>query len=562
MTMKNCLTFLVVAAIIAGAAYFFFPEHCPFKQFEFIPPALNVKADVSPLKPVSLSLFKNGYALVQLKATLPEGTRPRIENLPVPSLGTFWVSSDSVVINRISCDLETQKYPTESVDFVSLALANIDAAVKIRTSEGNFYGRIVNIKLPETVPPNPNVMEIPSKIDTPNPELLILASSKGVQAIHFKAIQSMEFTEKTPNFPMTEKKVPVMTLDLGHDGKDKSVYVGCLAQGISWLPSYHFNITDSEKLIFESKATIINELMDMQDVSLELITGFPHMKFATIQSPVAMRQTLFKFFESLTALENSGSPYGANLAGKALMLNQAMYSDGLSRTRSAENALAFNPAEGTTAEDLFFYPLKNMTLKRGETVTKALFRNEFPYKHIYTWAPTSKMPDYNYGRPQPSETAPEVWHCIRFTNSGNVPLTTAAATFYSSGKLVGQDQCNFTAPGEDATIKINRAVNVLADQKETEVRRESIKIGDNSYTKIIAQGILSIKNTSQTPFEFEITKTLTGTMVSATDSPLINQTLEVNYWDGRLNPQTVMKWRFTLPPNATIERKYDFYIIK
>src|SRR5258705_8398246 len=61
-----------------------------------IPPTQAAEAPAPVLKTrlVSISLFKNGLGFVAREAEIPKGqSAARIEDLPVPALGTFWVYS-------------------------------------------------------------------------------------------------------------------------------------------------------------------------------------------------------------------------------------------------------------------------------------------------------------------------------------------------------------------------------------------------------------------------------------------------------------------------------------
>ena len=72
---------------------------------------------------------------------------------------------------------------------------------------------------------------------------------------------------------------------------------------------------------------------------------------------------------------------------------------------------------GVAAEDLFYYPLRNVTLERGRVGYFGLFSAEVPYAHIYTW----DIPDYvdqnDYYRAE-EESQPEiVWHNLELENT-------------------------------------------------------------------------------------------------------------------------------------------------
>ena len=126
--------------------------------------------------------------------------------------------------------------------------------------------------------------------------------------------------------------------------------------------------------------------------------------------------------------------------------------------------------EGATAEDLYFYPVDNFSLKRNETAMIPLFSVNVPYIHIYTWEIEDildKEERYNRNRNKKERPQAEiVWHSCRMQNTMNMPWTTAPTEFVKDGRFTGQDICYYTAPGAKATIRINRAMNVVAEQAE------------------------------------------------------------------------------------------------
>ena len=224
-------------------------------------------------------------------------------------------------------------------------------------------------------------------------------------------------------------------------------------------------------------------------------------------------------------------------------------------------------SEGAVAEDLFLYPLENVTLKKKETAWIPLFTEKMPYEHIYTW----KIGDYmdqneNYqhsrNRNQDEEgEEEEVWHCCRLKNTLEMPLTTSAAEFIKDGQFVGQDICYYTAPGAETTIKINRAMNVLAKEGEVELERtrNAEKFHGYSYDLVKVRGELKMKNRLDKMIKLEAEKNLSGE-VSET-SP---EAKDVKTAKGlkQINPKHVLTWDLELEPGEekTVNYTYQVYI--
>ena len=56
------------------------------------------------------------------------------------------------------------------------------------------------------------------------------------------------------------------------------------------------------------------------------------------------------------------------------------------------------------------------------------------------------------------------------------------------GQFTGQDICYYTAPGAETTIRINRAMNVLAEETELELERQRNATTIYGYRVTIQEG--------------------------------------------------------------------------
>ena len=243
------------------------------------------------------------------------------------------------------------------------------------------------------------------------------------------------------------------------------------------------------------------------------------------------------------------------------MVNSFAYSDESAALPSYSTA-----AEGTVSEDLFLYPVKDFTLKKGETAMVPLFTAEMPYKHIYTWA-VADMVDkderyHNDGnRENDKNLAEEVWHSCRLSNNLKMPLTTAAAEFMKDGQFTGQDICYFTAPGSDTTIKINRAMNVVAEQAEFEVERQrnAAQFYGYSYDQVKVRGELKVKSRLDKNVNMEITKELSGEVLEKSDAAKDVQTAKGLK---QVNPRHILTWQIELTPgqDKSLSYVYKVYI--
>src|SRR5205807_876851 len=72
-----------------------------------------------------------------------------------------------------------------------------------------------------------------------------------------------------------KKPVLIFTTD-----KAAAISVSYMTKGMAWAPSYRVDISDAKSLTIEQDATVKNELMDIEGTELQLISGFPSVRFS------------------------------------------------------------------------------------------------------------------------------------------------------------------------------------------------------------------------------------------------------------------------------------------
>ena len=72
---------------------------------------------------------------------------------------------------------------------------------------------------------------------------------------------------------------------------------------------------------------------------------------------------------------------------------------------------------GIQQEDLFFYPINDLTLKMGERGYFQIFKEQVPYHHIYKWSiPDTVNENSNQNRNQTDISQEEIWHSYNQTH--------------------------------------------------------------------------------------------------------------------------------------------------
>lgn len=523
-----------------------------------------------------VALFKNGLGFVTSITTLPKDAKTiRFGQLPVPSFGTFWVGySNDVKVRNLVTSMEDFEEKSSVQNVGQLLQANVGREVTLRVGpkdediiKGTIVQQDTSTEIPES--PNPYFMEIHWRQDsrnryvplTPSGNVLIIKTDKGIIALNAGSITRADFGKgDVISYVSTIQKLPSIRMELERPASGKEVSISYLARGITWVPSYMIDLSNSKTAQFSAHALIINELTDFDNVKLDLVTGFPNIKFGEISNPIAMNQNLADFLNALAggrSETNRGNQY--MVSQQAMVMNRAVFSD-------FENPPLPNystASEGLISEDLFLYPVNNFTLKKGETTWIPLFTAEMPYKHIYTWKIGDSLDKDDRYRAETNrvdgKTAEEVWHSCRLVNNLKMPLTTAATEFVKDGAFTGQDVCYYTAPGAETTIRMNRAMNVLAEESEVEIerKRNAATFYGYQYDLVKVKGELKLRSRLDELVNIEITKELSGEVLEKSSNA---EDITTAKGFKQVNPRHILTWEIELKAGEEQQLSYTYQV--
>ena len=504
---------LVVAAVLGFAGYAFSEESATEAKME--------------LKQVSL--FKNGLGFFVWEVTIPEKVKSfYVVPDAAASHGTFWVSYlpkvdvESVVAKEIE-----GKEQVEATTMVDLLKGNIGRNVKVYFNDkpdANVEAKLLKVTQEQkNLPTNPYA---PGRvINAENPgyygirNMVFLGTDQGQIAVSADRIVRVDFADKAPAAKYEKKSKEVrLDVSLNKSAGGQKIIVSCLAKGATWAPSYMIDITEPENARLAAKAEVMDEVCDLNGVDVKFVTGFPNLQFADVADPIAMKENLAQFFQSLIRGQSARGRAAGALGGVMYnVASQSMADDRLEMAGEMPVMPAYGAAEvGKTAEDLFLYPVEKVRLAKGEVGYFPLFTESVPYKHVYRWEiPNYINPEgsyYDQGRQQHEPEQQEVWHCIRLDNVMKLPWTTAPAEIVKDGVILGQDTLNFTPVKEKGTVKITRAMNVKAEQIELEKERKhnAAQWYNTNWDLVTVEGKLSVTNNQDKPITLEVTKSLSG----------------------------------------------------
>jgi len=316
-----------------------------------------------------VALFKNGLGFFVSEATVPNQKKEfHVVPFAAASHGTFWVAYPEKVKLKsfVVKENEVEEF-IEAISIAELLKANVGKKVKLYfpdPDEPMVEGKILYFaqdrkrSKPEPYAPGGigGVVINPRGGDWRS-QLVLIDTANGQVGINPDIVRRVDFPNGEPIITFAQKKDSMqLDIQLEAHADGAKLLVSYLGKGVTWAPSYVVDISKDEKAQISAKAAVINEVCDLNDVTLQLVTGFPHLQFADVVSPLALKENLAQFLQSLIRGESERG------RGAAVMYNVAAQSVAWGmREERAEFMPSYGAAEvGKVSEDLFFYPLEKV----------------------------------------------------------------------------------------------------------------------------------------------------------------------------------------------------------
>ncbi len=513
---------------------------------------------------VSVSLFKNGLAVVKRQIDLNGPGSYVIKDVPEPVHGTFHIESQGAMDAQMTLRQRPVDKPTPLGVSLQEELAGLKVTIHGRNTKTPIVGTVkaatkVEADDPDTPPDYRGYRPTPE----PNSRFLILETEKGTSYIDLGEIAAMEIDGKPKPMVRTEKK-PVLLLTT-KEGNAKLAQISCLEHGLSWAPSYRVDLTDAKKLSIEQQAVIRNELTDLADTDIQLISGYPSVQFANVTSPLVATQTWARFFQQLNS-RGMGSQFDNGMISQ----QSSVYSNS---ARFVEAAPAVAPNIGDTI-DLNYHSIGKRNLRKGASISLTTAQASTEYERIVDWI----IPDTRdeWGNPSnrnravdPNTGDPlqdDVWDALKFKNPLPFPMTTAPATVTTAGNFSGQRQVLWTNKGEESTLRINKALSIRARHVEYEnqvggagnAERDVIWLAGRRFRKVTLNAELRLCNHRGADAKLIIKRHFSGDLVTAEGNPKIDLR-EEGAWT--VNKRNELVWTFTMKPSEEKTVKYQYTVL-
>jgi len=515
--------------------------------------AQDVKKD---FKTSSISIFKNGTAffIKSGEVSASNGVYRMKKNIPPALSATFWITSPDDQLAFISSYVDTLQVPQKTVanSMVDLINANLGQRARLHIGKDEIIEGIAE-----------DIGRNDPKTQSKDHPLISLKMDGRWMSILKNEIRRIEFFEQ-PNQLLEWNKQeikPVLEVNFASARKKQSLQMMYLSRNLNWTPTYLIELIDEEKARLTLRAEVVNNTEDIENTDVNFVVGVPNFRDANQYSKLV----------DLTLEE---------LSGRGLLQPQSF-----SNTIRAQTYTEYNralPAQeiiadegsglaGSSAEDLFFYTLKDMSLKKGGRGQYPVFTATLDIAHIYECNLPANNERKNYYQNeylfQPSPNP--VYHSIKVNNKTKYPFTTGPALVVKNDgetKPISQDRLNYTSINDHSYVKLTEAPDVRIKQAEKATKRtERVKKvtrqnNEYYYDLITVEGQIIAKNYKNKKIDLNLRRAIIGDLQKSSKEWLKAERINTS---GSLNKTTDVCWETSLKAGEelTIDYTYQIYVM-
>ncbi|MBN2399836.1 MAG: hypothetical protein JXI33_05780 [Candidatus Aminicenantes bacterium] len=491
--------------------------------------AVGKIAPLSALKhmPVKeVTVFKDGHAFVLHEGKLPVDSAGNvcIDYLPAPVLGTFWPYSASREAKLTAVVAGQRRVLVErtALTLRELLEANSGARVTLTEKGGLKYPATI-LNIPKRSGQELEAMAAPGAEPT-LPEKGVIGLFKtqdGVKVVDIGHIQDITFISgHRPTLEREEfRNLLTLKFNWNRQRPERETVVGLvyLQRGLRWIPAYRIELDGNGGVTLKLQATLVNDLTDLEDASVNLVVGVPNFVFADLVDPIALEK------ETAALAPRLQSRSQTNFAFSNAIMTQVATADASSPGSAPETGPEINGAE--MEADLCIFAISHVTLRKGERMVIPVAEATLKYQDRYHLEVPIAPPRESFSSFDESRhaeltrllAAPKVQHGIRFVNSGPHPFTTAPALIGSQGRLIAQNMMKYTPVGAAAELDLTAAVDVLIKKQEREIRRtpHAVHWNGSDYFKVELEGTLTLTNRKKERISVEVVRHVLGNTDSA-----------------------------------------------
>lgn len=559
------------------------------------------------LRVTDVAVFKHGYGFVlaEGQAKTSDGWTV-LSEVPQASLGTLWFYSpqEGVTVDRAVAEVREVKQVRQVDDLDALIAANVGAPVTLALMDGSssrtLQGTLLEPMLSDrpspaigyydasrraqpddaaeaaiwaAVPPRPRAGE---KLLT----YVMLRTDAGDVAVPRNRVTDVSFGGAAKRETTVVRPEQRLAARLVRGGKtlvgEAPLGLGYLAKGLRWIPSYRLQLLKEGQARLQLQGSIINDVTDLKDSRLHLVVGVPHFVQQDALSPLSLQTAWTRLSSYFAAAQGRQQDLYSNaLMSQAVVTGPA----GPAGPRGDEGGTEALPVTGEAVEELFFYQVPDLTLKRGSRAAVTIFDAPVAYEDVYllnivddaNYAYRLWWPHYDRSQEQhrtPEQEAlfreslsPKVWHALRLKNATSNPWTTAPALLVRDWQPIAQSMMLYTPIGGSMDLTTTVAPDISSGRSDQEVGRKqrALSVSGTNYDQLTIRGELKLSNHKSKAVHLVVTRQFEGAVTESSDAGKAGRLAE--YARG-LNPTTQIVWDLTVAAGTekTLTYSYTVYI--
>lgn len=494
---------------------------------------INTVLNAQSLLPVkSVSIYKNGTAMIVKEGTLPVVNDTAKLTVPNAILGTYWLNTAKEnLIKDISYKNRKVSSTTNDGDIRELLKSNIGKTVSLTV------GR-------EKDKPNTVTGTIQGVFDAANMVKIQEGSKTRLVSLH----DITDFSIEAMNDKFTrDSSVRLALIKTNKSVNELQLSETSLQPNIMWIPSYYLSLKDNNSARLEMKSLVENYSPEnFENTNVELIVGMPQLYAGNMMDP-ATTNRLFG--------QAGGAMYDAQ--PQAMFKNSASFDDRMMVERSVADkyATTFNTTT-ETGDDLFIYKLGTISLAKNTKASFPVFAQNISYKDLHE-CEIQDITNFEYSKfIPPNENLHDVFHSIEINNSTDYPFTSGTIFVTDKdGRFTAQDNLKYVPKKGKGIIRLSKDINVAVKNSEEEIERnENVrKVNKMSLNKVKIRGTVTVNNYDEKSMTITLKKRVNGFVLSSGDGKVTKGGQQYGN-----NPNSVITWEIIVPEGAKKEIVYEY----